>query len=116
MRDAIRPLVESKKALADRQAVYARAREFCGAAETAKPQSVPVEPDAIIASNVRDLDNRQAVLDKLVGLIRARGWKCDSISSARKHVFSRGFDVSCDGFAYSYAAEDKGGTWVARLD
>ena len=32
------------------------------------------------------------------------------------HVFSRGFDVSCNDYAYQYVVEDKGGTWVARLD
>ena len=116
MRDAIRPLVESKKALADREAVYTRAREFCGATQSMEPRSVPVESDAVLGSTIKSSENRQAILDELVGYVRARGWKCDSISAARKHVFSRGFDLSCNGFAYQYAVEDKGGTWVARLD
>ena len=90
MRNAIRPLVETKD-FADRRAIYSSAREFCGATMSTAPQSVRVESDAIIGSKIKKMDDRQALLDELVGYIHAQGWKCDSISAARMHVFSRGF-------------------------
>ena len=114
MRDAILPLAEGKN-FDERMALYSRASKFCGAKMT-ESRSVRVEPDAIFGSNLKSLDNRQKVLEELVGKIRARGWKCDSISSARTLVFSRGFEVNCNGYAYEYVIEDKGGKWVVRLD
>ena len=114
MRDAILPLAEGKN-LDERMALYSRASKFCGN-EIAGSRSVRVEPDAIFGSKLKGLDDRQKLLEELVGKIRARGWKCDSISSARRMVFSRGFEVNCNGYAYEYVIEDKGGKWVVRLD
>ena len=77
--------------------------------------AVEVEPDAILGSKVEELDNRQQVLNALVNLIQTRGWKCDSISAARKLFFSRGFEVQCNWFAYKYVIKDRGGRWVVTL-
>ena len=76
----------------------------------------PVEPDAVLGSTIKELPNRQEVLDELVRMIRARGWRCNTISSARMMVFSRGFEVSCNGYAYEYEIRDRGGRWVVTLE
>ena len=78
--------------------------------------NVPVEKDVVFGPNVKEFENRQAVLNELAALIRKSRWKCDSISAARMFVFSRGFSVSCNKFAYKYNIEDKGGRWVVELD
>ena len=84
------------------------------ASRTAK--QTPVEPEAVLGSTIKELPNRQEVLDELVRMIRARGWRCNTISSARMMVFSRGFEMTCNGFAYEYEIRDRGGRWVVTLE
>lgn len=49
-------------------------------------------------------------------MIRARGWRCDTISSLQWFAFSRGFYVRCNNFRYTYEIKDRGGNWVVTLD
>lgn len=79
-------------------------------------QDVRLEPDAILGSEFKKLSNRQKVLNALATMIRLKGWRCDSISVARKFVFSRGFTVICNRFAYEYEVKDRGGRWVVTLE
>lgn len=74
-------------------------------------QSVTVEPDASI---YKDINNRQ--LELLVALIKAYGYRCDSVSAARPFLLSYGFTVLCNGYRYEYEIEDKGGNWVVTVD
>jgi hypothetical protein len=76
----------------------------------AHAQSIPVESDAIMSKNAP-----LALIDPAVGLIRANGWRCDSVSSLVPFVMSRGFTIVCNRFAYKYELEDRGGRWVATL-
>ena len=78
--------------------------------------AVEIESDAIIGPKFERLPNKRQVLDDLVVLIRAYGWRCDRVSSARFLVFSRGFQVQCNGYAYDYEIKDRGGQWVVTLD
>ena len=52
-------------------------------------QDVRIEPDAVLGSDVENLSNLQEVLNAFAGMIRRNGWRCDSISAARKFMFSR---------------------------
>ena len=70
--------------------------------------ATPVEREAVINEKLK---GRQDVLDDMARLVKAHGYKCDSISAARPMVFSRGFVLVCNGFAYEYELEDKGGNW-----
>ncbi len=79
-------------------------------------QDVRVEKDALFGSEFKKLENRQEVLNAFATMIRAHGWRCDSISVARKFVFSRGFTVICNNYAYEYGIEDRGGRWVVTLE
>lgn len=77
---------------------------------TAHAQSIPVESDAIMSKNAP-----LALIDPAVGIIRANGWRCDSVSSLVPFVMSRGFSIVCNHFSYKYELEDRGGKWVATL-
>jgi len=79
-------------------------------------QSVPVEQGAII-SDTGDFPKSKmlSLIDPSVGMIRASGYRCDSISAMRPFVFSRGFTVVCNNFNYEYDISDKGGNWVVEL-
>lgn len=68
----------------------------------------PIERDAVINSKLR---GETQALEEMVRLVRANGYRCDSISAARPMMFSRGFVLVCNGFAYEFEIEDKGGRW-----
>ena len=57
----------------------------------------------------------QILANESSAIIRAQGYRCDSVSSIQRWVFSGGFDVVCNGFRYKYEIEDKGGRWTATL-
>ena len=84
-------------------------------ANLAVAQHTGVEAGAIIGPKLEKLSNRQELFGSLVVMIRARGWRCDSISAARTFFWGRGFDVKCNGYAYHYQIEDRGGRWVVTL-
>ena len=83
---------------------------------TLSAQSAPIERDAVI-SDTSDFPRAKMIslIDPAVGMIRARGWRCDSISAIRPFMFSRGFTVTCNHFNYKYDLSDKGGNWVVEL-
>ncbi|MCE8523348.1 hypothetical protein KBY24_20090 [Ruegeria pomeroyi] len=85
-------------------------------ATIASAQSVPIEPGAII-SDTKDFPRSKllSLIDPGVNMIRAYGWRCDSISAIRPFVFSRGFTIVCNSFNYEYDISDKGGNWVVEL-
>lgn len=75
--------------------------------------ALPVENDAVISD---DLKGKPQLYNEIADLIRAYGYRCDSLSGLHEMVFSRGFSVTCNKFSYSYEIEDKGGRWVVTLD
>ncbi|MBB6411902.1 hypothetical protein [Mesorhizobium sangaii] len=77
-------------------------------------QSPPIEADAHI--NQSGGINFPALIEPAVGMIRANGWRCDSISAMLPFLMSRGFSVTCNHYSYTYNFEDKGGDWVVSLD
>ena len=82
----------------------------------APAQQVPIEPDASIVGT-KDVPKEMLLrlVDPAVGMIRARGWRCDSVSALRPFLFSRGFTVVCNGYRYEYDLRDRGGNWVVEL-
>lgn len=57
----------------------------------------------------------QVLANEASALIRAHGYRCDSVSSIQRWVFEPGFDVVCNDFRYKYELEDRGGRWIATL-
>lgn len=94
---------------------FALAIIICTASPLAA-QSVPLEPGAMI-SDTQDFPRSKllSLIDPGVGMIRAYGWHCDSISAVRPFIFSRGFTIVCNNFNYTYDISDKGGNWVVEL-
>lgn len=70
---------------------------------------VPIEPNAVR----RHTDD--STINELVRVIRARGYKCDSVSAAIPWPVNPGYTVRCNQFNYTYHVEDKGGRWVVSL-
>ena len=69
------------------------------------------------------IESRQAIsnitdkqIDALVGLVRAYGYTCDSVSAAYPFVFGFGYNLTCNHGRYSYELEDKGGNWIVTVD
>ena len=120
MRSEVMPLVHGK-GLADRTLLYTMFRAICiktmgGQSAPESAQSVTVESGAILGPKIKKREDRQQVLDEFAQHIRAKDWKCDSISAATTLIFSRGFSVKCNHFAYSYEIMDRGGHWVVTLN
>ena len=76
---------------------------------------VRLEAGAIVDPKLEELSNSQELFDSLALMIRARGWRCDSISAVRRFFWGRGFDVKCNRYSYHYQIEDRGGRWVVTL-
>lgn len=71
----------------------------------ATPAGIPIEKDAVLFDDSGgSLDN----IDKMARVVRANGYRCDSISGYRPFFFSNGFELNCNRFAYTYEFEDKG--------
>lgn len=82
----------------------------------AQAQSVPVESGAMI-SDTKEFPRHKmlSLIDPGVTMIRAYGYRCDSVSAMRPFVFSRGFTVVCNNYRYEYDLSDRGGNWVVEL-
>lgn len=78
------------------------------AALTFTASATTIEPDAQVGVT-RD------VAISLAELIKIYGYRCDSISGARKFLTGRGFVVNCNNYRYTYEIEDKGGRWVISV-
>lgn len=72
----------------------------------------PIEDHAIIS---RELKGKTQTLEAMVTLVKAYGYRCDSISAARPMVWSRGYTLVCNGFHYEYEIKDKGGQWLVTV-
>ena len=75
--------------------------------------AVEVKSDAIISE---DIPNQQDLANAAANMIRAHGWKCDSISVMRLWLFSRRFRVVRNNYSYSYELKDRGGNWEVTID
>jgi hypothetical protein len=96
-----------------------KAREDARASlPAATPQGLPIESDVVLADKLIDLGNTKLVLllDELAALVRDNGYHCDSVSAARPYLFTRGYNLVCNRFSYSYDIEDKGGNWVVKVE
>jgi len=82
----------------------------------ANAQSVPIESGATI-SDTSEFPRAKMISLTTPGavMIRAMGWRCDSISAIRPYLLSRGFTMTCNQYNYTYEFQDKGGNWVVNL-
>jgi hypothetical protein len=113
---------------------YQKQWQLCSApppkvAEPARPQSpaqqpatpaspsialvAPLEPDAVIFDNIKGNND---ILNAMVNLVRLNDFRCDTISSAKAWLMSKGFTLKCNRFSYSYEIADKGGHWIVTVE
>ncbi len=71
-----------------------------------------IEPGAWIGTKQDPIS--MAAVDEAVRLIRAYGYRCDSVHRMTKFVWSRGFTVFCNKGLYHFEISDKGGRWVVE--
>ncbi len=70
-----------------------------------------LESDAIVSGSIG-----AGQLEGTVSMIRASGYRCDSVSAIRPLVMSPGFSVACNRHRYDYLVRDRGGSWIVELD
>jgi hypothetical protein len=80
------------------------------------PKSVRIESDALITGTLEEIEWKLSLLDPSVGIVREHGWRCDTVSSFSAQRSPRLAALACNGFAYSYSLEDRGGQWVVSLE
>jgi hypothetical protein len=73
----------------------------------------PVEPGADIDSTLKD---ETKLISGLVGLVRAHGYRCDTISAVKTFSTSKGFKLACDRFGDKYDIKDRDGQLVVTVD
>lgn len=57
----------------------------------------------------------QTLANEASSVIRASGYRCDSVTSIHRWIYSVGFDIVCNDYRYKYELEDRGGRWTAKL-
>ena len=78
----------------------------------AKSDSI-LERDAIVSDSVTDPETLAGLFAIVIG---AYEFRCDTVSGITKQFFADKWNVSCNGFRYSYVVYDRGGTWVAEYN
>lgn len=83
---------------------------------SATSEGTPVEPRAVIYI---DDETKIAVMlnaaGEAAGLVRANGYRCDSISGFRPFLSGNCYNLVCNEFRYEYDIEDKGGRWEVTV-
>jgi GYF domain 2 len=77
------------------------------------PGGVPIERDSgvqrqVDAGLITDLPAYLRLMDNAVRIVRTNDYHCDSITDLHVYLMSRGFEISCNHYAYAYKFEDKG--------
>jgi hypothetical protein len=76
------------------------------AAELAAMPGEPIEGSAAIFPEVTRTEVNGAA-----AMVRAHGYRCDSVSFMRANIFGGGFVLSCDGHAHNYDVDDRDAQW-----
>jgi hypothetical protein len=71
----------------------------------ATPGGIPIEKDAVLSDHAADT---LSLIDRAMMVVKANGYRCDSVSAFHPYVFSIGVELVCNRFAYTYDFEDKG--------
>ncbi len=80
------------------------------------PGGTPVEPRAVIYHDDQTpLADVLKAADQAAGLVRANGYRCDSVSAFRPFLWGLGYKLVCNEFRYEYDVEDKGGRWEVTV-
>jgi hypothetical protein len=88
-----------------------RARTATTATEF-QSHGVAVEPDAKIDGKLK---GEVKLVSGLVGLVRARGYQCDTVSSIEAYNTDNGFRLACNHSGYRYEIENRSGDWAVAI-
>ena len=72
----------------------------------------PIESEVLVNHHLR---NNPVVLESIVTFVKDNGYRCNSISAADMLMFSNGYDLACNNFAYKYILYEKGGKWFLTV-
>jgi hypothetical protein len=79
-------------------------------------EGTQVEPRAVIYSDDQTpLAERLKAAREAASLVRANGYRCESISAFRPFLWGNGYNLVCNEFRYEYDVEDKGGRWQVTV-
>jgi hypothetical protein len=101
-----------RKHQAEQQALIAEAQRNSRIQRAAEEGSAPIEKDAVMFEDSRAWLEQT---EKLVRLIRANGFTCETVSAARPMLTARGYVLVCNKFSYTYDIQDKGGNWLVSV-
>jgi hypothetical protein len=73
---------------------------------------VAVETDAKIDAKLK---GEVKLVSGLVGLVRARGYQCDTVSSIEAFSTDNGFRLACNHSGYRYEIENRSGDWAVAI-
>ena len=71
----------------------------------------PIENDAVISEQMNP-----ELISAVADVVKAFGYRCDSVSSARPLRSEDGFAIVCNNYRYSYELRDIGGNWRVFVD
>jgi hypothetical protein len=88
-----------------------------------RAQSAPPSPSTSALSAVEpgaeiddSLKGETKLLSGLVGLVRAKGYRCNAVSGVKPFSGGNGFKLSCDRFGYTYNIERRDGSWAVAAE
>lgn len=74
--------------------------------------ATPIDTNSVIFPEFKSSPER---LEALVRLVKAHGYRCDSVSVAKTMAWGNGFVLICNRTRYEYEIEDKGGRWQVTV-
>jgi flagellar biosynthesis GTPase FlhF len=74
--------------------------------------NVPFEQDGRIAFNI---SKKAEFCNTLRDLVKANGYRCDTISSIISFFLSPGYTLNCNDYRYEYEIADEGGRWIVTV-
>jgi hypothetical protein len=101
-----------RKRQVEQQALIVQAQRNAQSVPSPSQATTPIEKDAVMFERSTAWSDQT---EKLVRLVKASDFACDSVSASRPMVMSFGYVLVCNKFRYTYDIQDKGGHWTVSV-
>jgi hypothetical protein len=101
-----------RKRQVEQQALIVQAQRNAQSVPLPSQATTPIEKDAVMFERSTAWSDQT---EKLVRLVRANDFACDSVSASRPMVMALGYVLVCNKFRYTYDIQDKGGHWTVSV-